>query len=136
MIRGNGVLALSVLLSALIVFVVFFLDDVVKKGVQKTLEPLHGAKIDIKKCQISYAPLTIHFFDVEIADPENEMKNNVEFKEITFTLSFSDVIRRRLIISDLSFDGFQANTTREKSGALDLKKERSKTKKIKKHVRH
>ena len=116
--RWWGILAFLALLIVIIVPWVLFADAMVKYTIERYGTRAVGAKVEIDSADLSLFPAGLKLIGLQVTDPEEPMKNAVEAARISMALDSAMLLRRKVIISEMSLDGVQLNTPRKTSGAI------------------
>jgi uncharacterized protein (TIGR03545 family) len=119
--RWWGILAFLALLIVIIVPWLLFADAVVKYSIERYGTQAVGAKVEIDSADLSLFPAGLKLIGLQITDPEEPMKNAIEAARISMALDSGMLLRRKVIISEMSLDGVQLNTARKISGAIKQK---------------
>ncbi|MFH1976779.1 MAG: TIGR03545 family protein [Pseudomonadota bacterium] len=123
-IRWQGLVAfLGVTISiCLILFLV--VDTIVKRVIENSGTKIVGAKVELEKADLSLFPAGLTLFGLQVTDPEEPMKNAVEIGRIAGTLDSLQLLRRKVIVNEMSVEGVRFGTQRIKSGAISKKTEK------------
>jgi uncharacterized protein (TIGR03545 family) len=119
--RWWGILAFLALLIVIIVPWMLFADAMVKYSIEHYGSRAVGAKVEINSADLSLFPAGLKLIGLQVTDPEEPMKNAIEASRISMALDSTMLLRRKIIISEMSFDGVQLNTLRKTSGAIQQK---------------
>jgi uncharacterized protein (TIGR03545 family) len=119
--RWWGILAFLALLIVIIVPWLLFADAMVKYSIERYGTQAVGAKVELDSADLSLFPAGLKLIGLQITDPEEPMKNAIEAARISMALDTAMLLRRKLIISEMSLDGVQLNTPRKTSGAIKQK---------------
>lgn len=123
-IRWQGLVAfLGVTISiCLILFLV--VDTIVKRVIENSGTKIVGAKVELEKADMSLFPAGLTLFGLQVTDPEEPMKNAVEIGRIAGTLDSLQLLRRKVIVNEMSVEGVRFGTQRIRSGAISKKTEK------------
>ncbi len=124
-IRLPGLVAFLIFFILLTVFSLFFVDGIVEKTIEKAGTKAVGAKVELADADFSFIPTGLKLTTLQVTDPEAPMKNAVEIADMDLSLDTLNLLRRKVIINEMSVTGVKFNTARKKSGAV---KKLSKTK--------
>lgn len=117
-IRGWGLAGIVALTAALAACIVFFADHLVKRAVESVGSSANGAKVELQDASLSFDPLGFALTDLQVTDAHEPMRNVVQIQRIRFALDGYALLRRKVVITDLSAEGVRTNTPRTYSGAL------------------
>lgn len=125
-IRFQGLAAFAVIIAIFSVLWFFFVDGVVKNLIEKYGSRAVGAKVELDAADLTLFPAGLRLIHLQVTDPHAPMKNAVEISRISFGLEPLELLRRKVIIKEMTMDGIQLGTDRKTSGALKKKKRRAK----------
>jgi len=111
-----------VILSAIIVFNIIFLDSVLKKVFIASGEMAFGAKVEVQSLKTKFSNLSIKIDGLQIADKNDCWKNLAEAKTISFALKPLPLLSKKFIIEKMSVEGVMWQTKRNTYGQLPPKK--------------
>ncbi len=115
---GPAVLAL-LLTAAVAVFVLFFMNPVLERSVERGLETAFGGRADVARFRLSLARLSVSMAAVSVADRDEPMRNLFETGRIELSLNPSALFRGRVYIEEASAASIALGTPRKTSGALE-----------------
>lgn len=123
-IRWQGLAGFAAVV--LIIAVVWFLlvDRLVKWGIEKAGTRLAGARVELAEADVSLFPLGVTLTGLQVADKEAPLTNALAVSRIAFTLDGLNLLRRKVIIEEMSAEGFRFGTPRKTSGAIAKKQEK------------
>ena len=93
-------------------------DPIVKRVIEKSGTKIVGAKVDLEKADLSLFPIGLTLFGLQVTDPEEPMKNAVEIGRIAGIIDSLQLLRRKVIINEMSVEGVRFGTQRIRSGAV------------------
>ncbi|MCW9055190.1 MAG: TIGR03545 family protein [Gammaproteobacteria bacterium] len=120
-IRWPGFIAFTVLLVIILGGSWIFSESIAKSIIESTLTDLNGAKVDVESVDINYSPFSIRINDLQITDPDRPMINTIQINQAVFSISFSHLLLKKIIIDDMALRGIQTDTRRAQSGAISKK---------------
>src|ERR1044071_5378286 len=126
--RWKALIPPLIVAALVAVVTVFFLDGLVKRGIEKAGTLANGARVDLDAARVSLVHLSVLLGRLQVTDPESPMTNAVEVGSMTFRLEPKPLTWKKIIISDASITGIRTGTPRRYSGALP---ERRKPKEVK-----
>ena len=114
-----------ILISSIVLvgMVVSIIPIKLKEIMINTIQEQVNAKASINSLKLHYFPLGIEIHGLTIGDSQKEFNNKVEVREVTCFISFSQLIKKRIMIPELSIEGIKFDQERALSGWL--KKERT-----------
>ncbi|MDP2863885.1 MAG: TIGR03545 family protein [Desulfobacterales bacterium] len=123
-IRWQGLVAfLGVTISICLIWALF-VDPVIKRIIEKTGTKIVGAKVELEKADLSLFPIGLTLFGLQVTDPDEPMKNAVEIGRIAGTVDSLQLLRRKVIVDEMSVEGVRLGTQRIRSGAISKKTEK------------
>lgn len=117
-IRWQG---LAVFLGVVIIFSLFWfllIDGLVERMIEKSGTRAVGAKVELDKADLSLLPAGLKLIRLQITDPDKPMTNAVEIAQINLSLETLNLLRRKIIIEEMTVDGIRMNAPRKRSGAV------------------
>ena len=122
--RWQGLIVfLGVTISICLVWALV-VDPVIKRIIEKTGTKIVGAKVELEKADLSLFPVGLTLFGLQITDPDEPMKNAVEIGRISGTVDSLQLLRRKVIVNEMSVEGVRLGTQRIRSGAISKKTEK------------
>ncbi|UCD83683.1 MAG: TIGR03545 family protein, partial [Deltaproteobacteria bacterium] len=115
---------IAILVALIVVFNIFFLDDLVKRGIEKTGEKIFQAKFEIGYLKLSFKPLSINMRKVQAADASDEWKNLFEMDAVKMSIEPFPLLSKKVIINEMTCSGIEWGTERKTSGKLPPKKKK------------
>ncbi len=100
------------------VIVLFLVDGVIEKNIEKYGTQAVGARVDLAEADLSLLPLGITLTGLEVTNPDSPMENAVEVATINFGLDVMPLLENKVIIDDMTLARVQFNTPRKTSGAV------------------
>jgi uncharacterized protein (TIGR03545 family) len=123
-IRWQGLVAfLGVTISICLIWALV-VDPIVKRIIEKTGTKIVGAKVELEKADLSLFPIGLTLFGLQVTDPDEPMKNVVEIGRIAGTVDSLQLLRRKVIVDEMSVEGVRFGTQRVRSGAISKKTEK------------
>ena len=118
LIRWPGLIAF---VAVVLVFAgVWFLvaGAVVKRVIERTGTAAVGAEVELEKAALSLFPLGLTLTRLQVTNPDQPMTNAVEVGRIGFTMDGPNLLRRKVIIEEMTLEGVRFGTPRTESGAV------------------
>ncbi|MFC1485198.1 TIGR03545 family protein [bacterium] len=114
-----------------VVFYIFFLDNVLKAAFIKANELIFQSRVTVSDLHFSLKDNSITINDYQVPDKDNLAKNLFEINTMRGDLQFMALLKKSVLINELSAVNINFNTKR-KTAALPLKKKKKKKRKTKK----
>lgn len=127
--RWKAFIPIAILIALIVVFNIFFLDNLVKRGIEKTGEKIFRAKFEIGHLDLSFKPLSMKLRRVQAADSSDEWKNLFEMDTVKMSIEPFPLLSKKVIINEMTCSGIQWGTERKTSGKLPPKKKKRKEEK-------
>lgn len=121
-VRWWGISAFIAVCAVIIVFWYLLAGLLVKYGIEKAGTRIVGAKVELKKADLSLFPLGLTLTGLQVTNPEKPMTNAFEAGRISFGIDGIHLLRKKYIIEEMAVEGVRLNTPRKRSGALLWKK--------------
>ena len=110
--RWQGVLAF-VLISGLVGgFLILFLDGMIEQGIEEEGSTAAKTQIDIGSLSTSLFQQSAVLTGIEVANPDNNMENLVQFDSLSFDMDGPQAVSRKIIINELQAHGIRLNQKR------------------------
>ena len=106
----------------LLITVYLFIDRWVESGLDYAGEKIVGAKVDIDDLVLSLSPVGIEFARLQVASPQDGMKNIFETGTVGFALDFGQLLRSKFIIEAVEVNNLILGTKRTSDGTLPEKR--------------
>lgn len=118
-VRWGGLAVFVVLVGLLVAFWFLFIDGIVERAIEDQGTRLVGAKVDLEAADLSLIPAGLTLTGLQVASPEEPMTNAVEIARAAMSLDGSYLLRRKVIVEELTAEGIRLGTPRETSGAVE-----------------
>ncbi len=123
--QGFGIFGVIIILISLFWFV--FIDLIVANMIEKYGTEIVEAKVDLESADLSLFPMGLALKGLQVTNPDEPMTNAVQIDQMAMSLEAGHLLKRKVIIDDMTLEGLRFNTPRKTSGAVVLKKTRMKT---------
>ncbi len=120
--RWKGFISLLVLLGIGCIISIFFMDQWIEKGIEKTGEAIVGAKVEMDRFYFNFFTLSVGWNHLQVTDPKNTMRNIIETGRTAFNMKSAALLRKRFIIEEITLADVRSGTRRSYDGALPEKK--------------
>ncbi|NNG01787.1 MAG: TIGR03545 family protein [Desulfobacteraceae bacterium] len=117
-IRWKGIIPFICITALVLVFWVVFLDAIVERIIESFGTKAVGAKVELSDADVSLFPAGLSLSGLSVTNPEAPMTNAVEVAQMDLSIDTRALLRRKVIIDEISMDGVRLNTARKSSGAI------------------
>ena len=112
--RWQGVLAFALLGGLVGAFLIMFLDGMIERGIEEKGSEAAKTQIDIGSLTTSLLAQSVALSGIEVANPDNNMENLVQFEKLSLDLDGAQIVSRKIIIDELQAHGIKLNQKRTK----------------------
>ncbi|MHC5063051.1 MAG: DUF2062 domain-containing protein [Planctomycetota bacterium] len=116
--RVTGVVLTVLIIVGLWTLQSFFAGNAVRSAVQSGLESNNGATVDLAALNLDLAAAQVSLEGLAMADPNNLSQDVFRADKMEFALDTTALLRRRLVISDLTSIGAKSGASRSEPGEL------------------
>ena len=116
MIRKHVDVVLCFFLVSIIVFNIFFIDNIIKNTIIKLSEKIVGAEVNIEDVDIRFSPFQFVIKGIEVTNPKDPNKNMYSIKLLEFDIDILELLSNRLIINHISVKDFLKDSIRSYPG--------------------
>jgi hypothetical protein len=117
-IRWQGLTFFAAILILLFAFWFLLVDALVKRLIEKSGTQMVGARVELAGANLSLFPAGLTLTRLQVTNPDEPMKNAVEIARISCKIDGLNLLRRKIIIEEMSVEGVRLGTARTHSGAL------------------
>lgn len=117
-IRWKGLLGFAIASVLLLLIFMLLVDTFIKDSIEYTGTRLVGARVELDSAEFRFSPLGIKLARLQVTNPEQPTHNIFDIKHIAFDLDGVHLLRRKILIRQMTLDGVRLNTRRKTSGAL------------------
>ncbi len=117
-IRWPGVIAFAVVTALLAAAWWLLVDGMVERAIERAGTQAVGARVELAAAHLTLVPLGLTLSGLEVTDPETPMTNAVEVKRISFLMDGLNLLRRKVIVNEMTVDGVRFGTPRKTFGAI------------------
>ena len=121
-IRWSFLLTTIIIIALVAVFNILFFDKILKKVIISTGQIAVGAKVEIDYLKTSFKNCSVTINGFRAADKNNYFKNLIDIEKARFDVRFAPLLRKKVVIDEMSIDGLRWQTDRKTSGELPKKK--------------
>ncbi|MBN2012287.1 TIGR03545 family protein [candidate division KSB1 bacterium] len=116
--RWKGFIFLIILIAAIVVISIMFMDKWIERGLEKTAELAVGARVEIDGFHSSLLKLEFGWNRLQVTNPKSTMQNIVETGIVEFRLNMPALLRKRYVIEEMTVGDIRSGTERATDGAL------------------
>ena len=117
-IRWPGVIAFAIVTVLLASVWWLLVDGMIECAVERAGTQAVGARVELAAADLTLFPLGLTLSGLQVTDPEAPTTNAVEVKRISFLMDGLNLMRRKVIINEMTVDGVRFGTPRKASGAV------------------
>lgn len=129
-IRWSFLLTTIIIIALIAILNILFFDKILKKVIISTGQTIVGAKVEIDYLKTSFKNCSVTINGFRAADKNNYFKNLVDIEKIRFDVRFAPLLRKKVVIDEMSLGGLRWQTDRKTSGELPKKKKSNKESKF------
>ena len=117
-IRWSFLLTTIIIIALIAILNILFFDKILKKVIISAGQTAVGAKVEIDYLKTSFKNCSVTINGFRAADNNNYFKNLVDIEKIRFDVRFAPLLRKKVVIDEMSLDGLRWQTDRKTSGEL------------------
>ncbi|MCB0218383.1 MAG: TIGR03545 family protein [Chrysiogenetes bacterium] len=117
-IRWGGLIPFVAIVALVAIVWNFFIDGIVERTIEKVGSSVVGAKVELDAADVSLFPLGVELTRLQVTNPRDYMENAIEVRRVAFDMEPLELLRRKVIINEMSMDGMQFGTARATSGDI------------------
>jgi len=121
-IRWKNFILITSFTLLVLIFSIFFLDNLLKNTIISLGQSIFGAKVEIEALKTKFSDSSITITGLQIADKTDVWKNLVQIDKIEFNMQTLPLLSKKLIIDKFNIENIRWSTRRKNSGALPPKK--------------
>ena len=125
-IRKGRVILCLVLVCLVVVFEMFFLNSLAKRGIKSGLEFAVGAEVNIIDVNVSLLGGRFAMDGVQLTDPAKNTHNSLQFVKLASDISMTGLLARQFVIDELTISGAKTEAKRKSPGYVLRKPDRPK----------
>ena len=129
-IRWSFLLTTIIIIALITIFNILFFDKILKKAIISAGQFAVGAKVEIDYLKTSFKNCSVTINGFRAADKNNYFKNLIDIEKARFDVRFAPLLRKKVVIDEMSLDGLRWQTDRKTSGELPKKKKSNKESKF------
>ncbi|MCX7642055.1 MAG: TIGR03545 family protein [Elusimicrobiales bacterium] len=122
MIRYSYVIPRMLIILIIYLFFYLFFDKLLEFGIEKSLESLFNAKVDIYRLKTSFLKGTFIIDRMEVGSSSDEFKNLFQFEKLTIKLNVKQLFKKKFIIEEAKINGLLFSGKRKTSAKINKKK--------------
>lgn len=100
------------IVASVLIFNLFLKDRLLTRGVEKGLESIFNADVEIRELNFSLIKGRISYNSLVIADADNKLSNLLETGPSEFKINMNELTKKRVRIEEMSLTELQWNTQR------------------------
>ena len=112
-------LLLIIVIALLILFIIFAPGLLLSWGIERSLETVTGAKVEVHGCHVELLKLKVTIGGFEAANPKHTWRNLIQTDGIYFQIEGKPLLSGRIVIDNVGIDGFRVDTPRKTDGKLN-----------------
>ncbi len=117
-VRWGGFLAFLAVMGTVTALWWVFVDGVVRRTIETEGTGIVGARVELEHADLSVFPAGLALTGLRITDPDRPMTNAVEVARVTFAVDPLNLLRRKVIVDEMTVEGLRFGTARTRSGAV------------------
>lgn len=117
-IRWPGVIAFAVVTVLIAAVWWLVVDSMIECAIERAATQAVGAKVELASADLTLVPLGLTLAGLHVTDPDEPMTNAVEVQRISFLMDGLNLLRRKVVIDEMTVDGVRFGTPRKTSGAI------------------
>jgi uncharacterized protein (TIGR03545 family) len=117
-IRPQGVLLFLLFLVSIAALALFLSGPILGRAIERGGTAAVGARVDVDSARLSFFPLGFNVTGLQVTNPKEPMENTVEVGRIALKLDTGALIRRKLLVDEMTLVEMAFGTPRETSGAV------------------
>ena len=110
--RWQGVIAFALIGGGIALFLVLFMDGMIERGIEENGSQAAKTQIDLASLSTSLLSQAARIDGLEIANPDNNMENLLQIKNLSMDMDGTKALARKIVIDDLQATGIRLNQKR------------------------
>ncbi len=111
--RWQGLVVFAVLFLLIWGFLSFYLDGLIKKGLEEDGSEMLQTQIEVQSVGTSLPSQSAGFKNLAVANADNLMENMVEIASVAFSVDAAKMVSKKVVIDEMSVEGIRLNQKRE-----------------------
>ncbi|MCH8312649.1 MAG: TIGR03545 family protein [Nitrospinae bacterium] len=111
--RWQGLVVFAVLFLLIWGFLSFYLDGLIKKGLEEEGSKILQTQIEVESVGTSLLTQSAGFKKLSVANADNLMENMVEIDSVSFSVDVAKAVQKKLVINEMSVEGIRLNQKRK-----------------------
>lgn len=112
-IRWIGALVYVVIIGGISLFILVFMDPLVKKGLEIGLSRAAGASVEIDSLDTSLNPLALEIRGLQVPDKTDAMRNLAQAERIALRIDSGHLLQRRFLLDEVVASGVALDQPRQ-----------------------
>lgn len=117
-IRWPGVAAFVIITVLLAAVWWLLVDGLIERAIERAGTQAVGAQVELAAADLTLFPLGLTLSGLQVTDPKEPMTNAVEVQRISFLMDGLNLLRRKVIVEEMTVEGVRFSTPRKASGAI------------------
>ncbi len=117
-IRWLGLIPFAIIIGAVALFFLFFSNNLIKSQIETHATQANAASVDVASVRLTLQPIGFEIRNMQVANPDEPMRNLIEFERAAVQVDLLEVLLGRVIIEEVSFTGVKYDTERRSSGFI------------------
>ncbi len=117
-IRWPGLVAFIVVVALMATIWFVLVNRIVKRAIEQAGTQAVGAKVELAGAEVTLAPAGLTLTGLQISDPDEPMTNAVDVQRISLLMDGLNLLRRKVIVHQMTVDGVRFGAPRKSSGAI------------------
>jgi uncharacterized protein (TIGR03545 family) len=105
--------------TALLIFSMVFKNSLIERGIERSLESVFGARVEMEGLQVSLISGSFSFSALSVADQRQPMRNLFELGPSIIALDSGELMKKKLVLKQFESRSILFGTERSSSGALE-----------------
>ena len=117
-VRAGKLSLIAILVAAVLVFNFAFKNRLLEKALERGLEAVFSARADVEQLDFRLLAGRLSFIHLSVADREQPMRNLFELGMTEVDLNTNELLKAKVVVSNLETREIRWHTPRQSSGAL------------------
>ncbi len=117
-LRWQGLASFAVIILLIVAFIYFFIESIVKNGIEYGGSYYLGAEVNVEAVEINYNPFELNIHGLQATDPEKPSVNLVSFSQATASIDVWQYLFGKVIIDQVVVDALAFSSPRAYPGKV------------------
>ena len=118
--RTGAIIPFGILVAIVVIFQVFFIDNLIKMAMEKMGTSIHGAEVNVSGVETKILDLSVEVGRIQFTNKDKPDYNNFEIGSISFALSWDALLRGKFVIEESSINDILLETKRSSRGYVPV----------------